>query len=76
MEDKEKQSSMEALRDTEHWVIWKTKDDIWTHTLNREEFHQILSFDKDTKANSWGQKIKGWWRRGDIKATIRYSNVG
>ena len=24
---------------------------------------------RNTRADCWGNKIKGWWRRGDIKAT-------
>ena len=28
-----------------------------------------MVLDKNTRADSWGKKIKGWWRRGDIKAT-------
>ena len=27
------------------------------------------SLDKDTKTSKWAHKIKGWWRRGDIKVT-------
>ena len=44
-------------------------------TLRREGFcHQLLSLDKDTKTNSWGNKIKGWWRKGDIKVT-KYKKI-
>ena len=70
---------METLRHTETLVIWKTKDEIWTHTLKREDFHQLLCLDKDTKSNNLGHKNKGWWRKGDIKVsqkTRKYSNVG
>ena len=41
----------------------------WTHTLKQQGFHQLLSFHKDEKENISGSKIKGWWRRGDIKGT-------
>ena len=37
--------------------------------LQRAGFHQLLSLNKNTRADCWGNKIKGWWRRGDIKAT-------
>ncbi len=50
-----------------------TKDKIWTHVLKREGFHQLLSFNKDEKENNSGFKIKGWWRRGDIKVTMHKS---
>ncbi len=69
MEDQDKTDSLEALRNTDEWVIWKTKDDKWTYELKKEGFHQILSLDKDTRTSSWRHKIKGWWRRGDIKVT-------
>jgi len=39
-----------------------------THELRRAVFHQLLALDKNTKAGSWGNKIKGWWRSGDINA--------
>ena len=69
MEDQDRQDSLEVLRDKDNWVVWKTKDDAWTHELRQAGFHQLLALDKNTKAGSWGNKIKGWWRRGDIKAT-------
>ena len=50
-------------------MIWKTKDNKWTQVLQREGFHQLLSLNKNTTSDCWGNKIKGWWRRGDIKAT-------
>jgi hypothetical protein len=69
MEDQDKQNSLEDLRKDEEWVIWKTKDDRWTHELKKGDFHKLLSLDKDTRESSWGHKIRGWWRRGDIKVT-------
>ena len=33
MEDQDRQDSLEVLRDKDNWVIWKTKDDKWTHEL-------------------------------------------
>jgi hypothetical protein len=60
---------MEDLRKDEKWVIWKTRDDRWTHEMKKEDFHQILSLDKDTRESRWGHKMKEWWRRGDIKVT-------
>ena len=50
-------------------MVWKTKDNKWTHELQKAGFQQLLALDKNTTAGSWGNKIKRWWRRGDIKAT-------
>jgi hypothetical protein len=69
MDDLDKQTSLTTLQETENWVVWKTRDKTWTHTLKREGFHQLLSFNRDEEENISGFKIKGWWRRGDIKVT-------
>ena len=69
MDNEDRQDSLEALREKDNWVIWKTKDNKWTQELQRAGFHQLLSLNKNTRADCWGNKIKGWWRRGDIKAT-------
>jgi hypothetical protein len=78
MDDQDKLTSMSTLQETENWVVWKTRDKTWTHTLQQQGFHQLLSFHKDEKENISGSKIKGWWRRGDIKVTKRKtaSNAG
>jgi hypothetical protein len=49
MKDQDKPNSMEELHKDEKWVIWKTRDDRWTHEMKKEDFHQILSLDKDTR---------------------------
>jgi hypothetical protein len=59
----------ERLREKDNWVVWKMKDNKWTHELQWVGFHQILSLDKNTRGGCWGNKIKGWWWKGDIKAT-------
>jgi hypothetical protein len=46
MEDQDRQDSLEVLRDKDNWVIWKTKDDKWTHELRQSDFHQLLTLDK------------------------------
>jgi hypothetical protein len=69
MDNKDRQDSLETLREKDNWVVWKTKDDKWTQELKRSGFHQILYLNKNTRADCWGNKIKGWWRRGDIKDT-------
>ena len=60
MEDQDRQESLEVLRDKDNWVIWKTKDDKWTHELRQVDFHQLLVLDKNTRSGSWAIKIKGW----------------
>jgi hypothetical protein len=65
--------SLNTLQNTEQWVVWKTKDKMWSRTLRNEGFHQILSFNKEEKEDISGFKIKGWWRRGDIKVTKQKS---
>ena len=57
------------LQETEKWVVWKTRDKTWTHTLKREVFHQFLSFHKDEKKDVSGLRVKRWWWRGDINVT-------
>ncbi len=60
MNDQDKQTSMSTLQETENWVVWKTRDKTWTHTLEHHGFHQLLSFHKDEKENIRGSNIKGW----------------
>ena len=69
MDDQDRRSSLETLHTQDNWVVWKTKDKDWTQELQQAGFVQILSLDKDTKTSKWSHKIKGWWRRGDIKVT-------
>ena len=58
--DQDKQKSLSVLQETENWVVWKTRDKTWTHTLKREGFHQLLSFHKDEKENVSGSRVKRW----------------
>ena len=46
MEDQDRRSSLEVLHDKDNWVVWKTKDNEWTHELQQVVFHQILSLVK------------------------------
>ncbi len=41
MDNEDRQSSLETLREKENWVIWKTKDK-WTQELQRAGFHQLV----------------------------------
>jgi hypothetical protein len=65
-----RQDSLETLREKDNWVIWKTKDNKWTQELHRTDLHQLLSLNKNTRADGWDNKVKGWWRRGVIKAKM------
>ena len=58
MDDQDKQTSITTLQETENWVVWKTRDKTWTHTLKKQDFHQLLSFNQDEKENISGSKIK------------------
>jgi hypothetical protein len=60
MDNEDRQDSLETLREKDNWVIWKTKDNKWTQDLQWEGFHQLLPLNKNTIADYWGNKIKGW----------------
>ena len=55
------------LTQTDKWLIWKTKDDIWTHNSKNAGFHQVFSTNKENKVSSCVFKIEGWWRKDDIE---------
>ncbi len=60
MDDQDKQKSLTVLQETENWVVWKTRDKTWTHTLKWEGFHQLLSFHKGEKKNISDFRVKRW----------------
>ncbi len=39
------------------------------HELREPGFHQLLNIHEDKRGECWGFKIKGWWRKGDIRTT-------
>jgi hypothetical protein len=45
IEDQVGRSLLESLHNNDNWVIWKTKDDKWTHELKKGGFHQLLSLE-------------------------------
>jgi hypothetical protein len=51
MDNEDRQDSLETLREKDNWVIWKTKDTKWTQELQRAGFHQLLSLNKNTRAD-------------------------
>ena len=61
MDDEDRRNSLETLREKDNWVVWKTRDDKWTPELQRKGFHQLLTLNKNTRDDCWGNKIKGWW---------------
>ena len=69
MDDQDRQNTMEALKESTEWTIWKTKDKRWTLLLRQAGYHQLLDIHKNKQSECWGFKIKGWWRRGDIRTT-------
>ncbi len=62
MDNEDRQDSLETLREKDNWVIWKTKDNKWTQEMQRSSFHRLLSLNKNTRTDCWGNKIKGWCR--------------
>ncbi len=68
MDNEDRQDYLETLREKDNWVIWKTKDNKWTQDLQWTGV-RLLSLNKNTRVDCWDKKIKGWWRRGDIKTT-------
>ena len=54
---------------TSHTWNALTSDKEWSPALHETGFHQILNIYKGKKAECWGFKIKGWWRKGDIRTT-------
>ena len=69
MDDQDRQNTMTVLKESTEWTIWKTKDKRWTPLLRQAGYHQLLDIHKNKQSDCWGFKIKGWWRRGDIRAT-------
>jgi hypothetical protein len=69
MEDQDRRSSLEALRDKDNWVVWKTKENKWTHELHYAGFHKLLSLDQNTTANRWSASAPSG-AQDDIKNAI------
>ncbi len=69
MDDQDRQNTLEKLKTTSEWTIWKTRDKEWSPALLKAGFHQLLNIHKDKQTECWGFKIKGWWRKGDIRTT-------
>jgi hypothetical protein len=46
------------LTQTDKWLIWKTKDDIWTHNSKNAGFHQVFSTNKEIKSTAVYSKLK------------------
>jgi hypothetical protein len=69
MDNQDRQNTSEKLKTTSDWTIWKTRDKEWSLALQEEGFHQLLNIHKDKQVECWGFKIKGWWRKGDIRTT-------
>ncbi len=66
MDEEDREDTMDTLKQSDEWVIWKSKDK-WTTLLQAAGFHQLLYIKKDIQEDCWGSKIKGWWRTRDIR---------
>jgi len=66
MDEEDRKDTMNILKQSDEWVIWKSKDK-WTTPLKAAGFHQLLHIKEDIREECWGSKIKGWWRTGDIR---------
>jgi ribonuclease HI len=66
MDEEDREDTMDILKQSDEWVIWKSKDK-WTTPLKAVGFHHLLYIKKDIQEDCWGSKIKGWWRTGDIR---------
>ena len=77
MDEDDRTDTIDILRQSDEWVIWKSKDK-WSTSLKTAGFHQLLYINKDIQEECWGSKIKGWWRTGDIlvKKPKKTANVG
>jgi hypothetical protein len=53
MDDKDELDSEANLAQTVtyKWLIWKTKENFWTHRLQNAAFHQVFSLNKKIKEN-------------------------
>ena len=69
MDDQDRQDTLEKLKTTSGWTVWKTRDKEWSPTLREAGFCQLLNIHKSKREECWGFKIKGWWRKGDIRTT-------
>ena len=69
MDDQDRQDTLEKLKTTSGWTVWKTRDKEWSPTLRETVFYQLLNIHKSKREECWGFKIKGWWRKGDIRTT-------
>ncbi len=59
MDEEDRLDTIEILKQTDEWVIWKPKDK-WSVFLTVGVFHQLLYIKKDIQEECWGSKIKGW----------------
>ena len=59
MDEEDREDTMDILKQSDEWVIWKSKDK-WTTLLEAAGFHQLLYIKKDIQEDCWGSKIKGW----------------
>ena len=49
MDDEDRQNTLEKLKTTSEWTIWKTRDKEWSPALHKVGFHQLLNIHKGKK---------------------------
>ena len=52
MDDQDRQNTLEKLKTTSGWTIWKTRDKEWSPALREAGFHQLLNIHKGKRANA------------------------
>ena len=50
MDDQDRQNTLEKLKKTNEWTIWKTRDKEWSPSLSETDFHQLLGIHKGKRA--------------------------
>ena len=66
MDEQDGEDTIDSLKQTDEWVIWKSKDK-FSNCLQAAGFHQLLHIHQDIQDECWGFKINGWCRTGDIR---------
>jgi len=79
MAEADREDTIDNLKESENWVIWKSKDKLST-SLKDKGFHQLLYLKKDILDECWGSgprsKDGGEQESFGSKNQKRYGNVG
>jgi hypothetical protein len=58
MDEEDRADTIDILKQSDEWVIWKTKDK-WSTLLKASGFYQLLYIKSEIQEECWGSKIKG-----------------